>query len=521
MRLLRKILLFSGALIVPVFTFVNLKQEEILSYEINVDSGLLSDGPVASIEYGNYFCGIEVLSTVHARTPANTNDLQVWCRPKEEPLIQKMNFERIPRDVASSWNKTFVANHFGELFEYRSKKVWKNRDWVQPELVGLPNDLIWYQEKQGGGFYAVTAYRQGCNGYHIQSDQGYHGTFTGNYAATYFWRDELIVILDRAVKSFKVGPTKASCIYIEPRMLSPERTWGYGMFPYKEKLAIGGTEKTPATGNSQLMLYDGKRIEKMDLVAPGLPGQPNVTEYYSYLTDGKNLLVGTYPSGKIAKLNNSFQLSLEPPLVNNFEVLESEAQSMTTLAGSLVVGMYPFGEIWEKTPAGTWYSTEIVPGLRDSGDMIPFDKAYRKKFEISDNEFSNGSSKIDRKAISAYQDNQLNTGFEGIARIARMNGIARSSWGFRITSLAIFDGKLCLGTGNMQGVIYNENVHTWIPPEIGNLYGDIFCSNISNQALISDLRSGKYQISISRKRILIRKDGKVLMRRKISGIPKI
>ena len=333
----------------------------------------------------------------------------------------------------------------------------------------------------------------------------------------YFWRSELVTILDYAVKAFPVGPTHTVCKYLAPRSISNKRTWGYGMYPFNEKLIIGGTQKTPSSGNSQLMLYDGKSLDYLDLAAPGLPGPPSVTEYYSYLREGSRLLIGTYPAGRIAELTDTFKLTSNPPVTQHSQGgLESEAQSMTMAAGSLLVGVYPFGELFERTPDGTWHSREIVSGLRSTGNKIPFDKGYRSRFGITDNEFyAKDPTNMNKKTLAAFPKELLGFPNKTHAKRTRLNGIARSSWGFRITSLAVFDGQLCLGTGNMQGVKYDRKIHDWIPYELGLKYGQIYCAKIPNHVLIHDLVPGRYSISVKNRNLTVSRAGLVIARREL------
>lgn len=431
-----------------------------------------------TVENETIICGANLIDTVHSRVAANQNDLEIWCRNKTKPILSELNFKPIDKPE-SQWQDSTIANINGLLFEQKSSTFLQDGKWIDSSIIfNFNGRVLWYQNKNNG-FLAIT--RDSC-GNSIRSDRGYHGTINGEYSAFYFTDNKLLANIDLALYEIDYPdiPIKKQCHYLSTRKLSDDKTWAYGMKPFLNGIIIGGTKKQGL--NSVIHFFNNGEMENITVDLNNII----VSEYYSYLQEGDNLLIGVYPSGHLIKLSPHLVTSLikipfltkeEPSitLIDHIPYPQREAQSMTLLKGTLLVGMYPWGILYAQN-GDTWSHKPIIPKLIGTGKAIPFE--------------------IERKE-NAH---------------TRKHGLSWRSWGFRITSLAVFNGKLCLGTGSMDGnASYDSNVHTHIPEKIGDAYGKIYCSDVPNHLLISSPE--KPRISFYKNKIIVENNGKKIKKK--------
>ena len=91
----------------------------------------------------------------------------------------------------------------------------------------------------------------------------------------------------------------------------------------------------------------------------------------------------------------------------------------------------------------------------------------------------------------------------------RALGLFSSAWGQRITTLAVFNGRLCAGTGNMSGSPWNADYHPMVPESLAQEYGRISCALIPNHTLgaIKWRRSLELTFKVTDRRLIIEQDG--------------
>lgn len=466
-------------------------------------------------------CGFNIIETVHTRTYANQGDIELWCRdPADRSLIDDLDFKRLPTTHATT-ARSRIRNVEGYLYDTLSKRVFNGRKWVLVEdgafapIPDYPTQLVWHQVMEPGSDYdyiQIGRYYKGYMGYSVFTDRGYHGSFDGYFSAITAFEDDVIVNFDRQVKRYDIPMQTHEDIHIlNGETVDAEDNWIYDFFPYDHVLIYGSAVRGSVNPNGPLTIYDGETLDTHILPSANA-ARGEAREYYSYLRYGDDVLIGTYPSGYLVNYSPDRGFTLTDSPENTYDYAYREAQSLTLLKGNPLVGMYPWGEIFERVD-GAWTVKTLFDGIRDTGRLVPFDKAYRERFDLSEEEFG-GAGIFERYAdIFAslppeHQPADLTDASQ--VALAKAAGIDTTSWGLRITHMVVMSGEFCVGTGNMAGALYDADVPDWIPKRSADWYGNVFCADVPGHILVKKSQSRGATVQILGDRIVIRKDGEIV-----------
>ncbi|MDH3700043.1 MAG: hypothetical protein OEU46_01910 [Alphaproteobacteria bacterium] len=400
---------------------------------VNADPAA-SLGTAFSWQNGHIVCAAGFINTNSSSRTSNQNDLEFWCRDTRAP-VENYNFRSLGR-ISAEYLKSSIANVNGALVDYYHGRVLDRHDGKWRRYAGrigryrhpLGGHVSRLQRSGDRRWSFILGWRK-CDGVAVLSDRGYHGSLLGAVGTTFIYRDRIFANVAGKVISYAIPPPRTGpCRAIGGGTVHvSDANRVYSMIPYGGALIIGGS----ARGRPCAALYRVRQGRTTALQVTEC-GERRVTEFYSYMIYGDDLLVGTYPDGNLAWIDgDTVRLTKMPiPLTGTKSDRQRyfEAQAMTIAAGDLVVGMYPWGQLYRRPfGGGPWRSQRLFTGPPLSNEPHPYHDAMDAK--IAALGVRNSSNKRDRRA----------------------RGLFRSAWGQRITSLAVFNGQLCAGTGNMSG----------------------------------------------------------------------
>lgn len=496
----RRLLVLAAAaaalLVVILFVLMPSPVDRVL-WQKSVHAKLEAD-PAASLGTVFYWraadmvCAAGFINTNSARRASNQNDLEFWCRDQKAPMAE-FSFEALGRPIADHL-KSMVANVNGKLFEYISGRVYDDVDgdwkpytggvdrYAHP-LEGQPIRL----QRSGDRRWSFLWHWRKCAGIAVVSDRGYHGSLSGKISSVFVFLDRIYANIDYKIVSYPIPPAAAGpCRPIRGATVHvAAENWVYSMMPLNSAMIVGGS----ARGRPCAALY---RVSPARTTALQIPecGSRRITEFYSYLIYDEDLLVGTYPDGNLVRVSGDTARLTNAPIPVD-EKKDSrrryyEAQSMTIAAGDLLVGMYPWGQLFRR-PFGvdSWSSQRLFTGPEISDELHPYYHAMAAK--LAEIVPPNPAKKKNRRTL----------------------GLFGSAWGQRITTLAVFNGRLCAGTGNMSGSPWNAEYHPMVPEALAQEYGRIYCASIPNHALgaIKWQRSFDLTFKVTDRRLVIEQGG--------------
>lgn len=447
-------------------------------------------GTVFTWRAGDMVCAAGFVNTNNARRASNQNDLEFWCRDQKAPMAE-FNFEALGRALGDNL-KSSIANVNGTLIEYISGRVYDDGDWT-PYAGGIDNYARPLKghpmrlQRSGDRRWSFVWRWRNCDGIAVVSDRGYHGSLADTLSSVLVYQGRIYANVDYKIVSYPIPeaadepcrPVQGATVHVA------DNNWVYSMMPLSGDLIVGGS----ARGRPCAALY---RVRPDRTTALQIPecSHRRVTEFYSYMIYDDDLLVGTYPDGNLVRVSGETARLTSAPIPAD-EGKDSrrryyEAQSMTIAAGDLLVGMYPWGKLFHR-PFGidVWRSQRLFSGPKISDEPHPFFHAMKEKLAALGN----------RKPAGKNEQRAL--------------GLFESAWGQRITTLAVFNGRLCAGTGNMSGSPWNAEYHPMVPEEIAQEYGRIYCAPIANHTLgaIEWRRATEFTFKVSDRRLVIEQGG--------------
>lgn len=430
----------------------------------------------------------------HSSTRAtNQNDLEFWCRDTRAPSGD-FKFRSLGR-VSENFIKSSIANVDGELIEFNHGRIFNRIDGKWERAAGrvdrYPHPLgghVAHLQRSGDRRWSFVSEWRNCDGVAVLSGRGYHGSLPGNARAPFLYRNRVYANVDDKIISYAVPPARAGpCRAIASgKVHVSEANSVYSMMPYGGAMIIGALGR----GRPCAALYRVRQSETTVLNVAGC-GDRRVTEFYSYMVYNDDLLVGTYPDGNLARVGSDAVMLTDDPIPftgkRNGRHRYFEAQSMTIAAGDLVVGMYPWGQLYRR-PFGidAWRSQRLFSGPPISDEPHPYRDAMKTR--ISGLGIRKSRTKRQRRAL----------------------GLFESAWGQRINALAVFNGELCASTGNMSGSPWNATYHSMVPESLAKEYGRVQCAPIANHTLgaIDWQRSTNFTFKVTSRRLVIEQDGR-------------
>ena len=450
-------------------------------------------------------CGSGFVNTNSARISSNQNDLEFWCKAPGEPNALK--FASLGRPTPEGY-KSKIANLGGRLFEYESGRVYspKSRRWTPysgDKLIGGAGRIIRIQHS-GDHQYALVNNWKRYPGFAVLSNAGYHGSLPGRYSSAFFYRDRIYINLDYKIVSYPIGTAGNDTCRTRQDMTihDASRNWVYTMFPYNGALYVGGSSGEP--GRSCAAIYKIDDNGTMEIPIKGCIVRrrigTTITEIYAQTVYRDGLLIGVFPHGNLARVSDGAAVLTNGPIDKHTSERYFEPQSLTVAAGDLFVGMYPWGLLF-RLPHNSeeWQSQRLFPGPPLFADgRSPYHRQMSAKLHALP--FMELVTPSPSKHDSFIATNGLNE---------RHNGLFPTAWGQRITSLAVFNGRLCAGTGNMSGSPWNAEYHDMVPKELADRYGQVLCAEIPNHTAGAPKwnRSTRFSFRITDRRLVVQQDG--------------
>ena len=450
-------------------------------------------GTVFTRRAGDMVCAAGFINTNNARRASNQNDLEFWCRDQRTPAAD-FEFSSLARPLAGHL-KSSIANVNGKLFEYISGRIYDDDegDWkpyaggidgYAHPMKGQPIRL----QRSGDRRWSFIWHWRECTGIAVVSDRGYHGSLTGKISSVFVYQDRIYANIDFKIVSYPIPIAAAGhCRSIgDPTVYVQDDNWVYSMMPSNGAMIVGGS----ARGRPCASLY--RIVPGGSVTTLNYPecGSRRVTEFYSYLNYNDDLLVGTYPDGNLVRVSGEIARLTDAPIPVDENDRDRrryfESQSMTIAAGDLLVGMYPWGQLFRRPyGADAWRSQRLFSGPRITDELHPYYDAMAEK--LATIKPAHSAKKKRRRAL----------------------GLFSSAWGQRVTTLAVFNGRLCAGTGNMSGSPWNAEYHPMVPEKIAKQYGRIYCARIANHTLgaIDWRGSTEFTFKVTDRRLVIEQDG--------------
>lgn len=443
-------------------------------------------------------CSAGFISHTGTRIHGNQNDIEFWCASSTQKFL---NWIPLPRPLAvDSWS--MIANIGGKLYDYMSTATYDfpSSRWVDAHaLPFIPrNDGDVETIRRDENNWVLISNYAGCPGISVLSERGYHGTaiVSGSSSAALVWREDLYYNAGGIVWKARTNLQPLdSCRYLDSVELISDPNFVYAMLPVGERLFIGGGghHYTEAGLYECAPVYatDGVEVEVIEL--PDCIGQ-DISEIYSFALADDGLYLGTYPDGYLYRIDLESRtavrsdLPLLPPntWVDSDGSRYLESQAVAVSAGRILVGVFPWGEIFESGHRGdALYRLYPAPERTDA--QQPFGQAAEMRYCFDRPEDEPDCISDSRPEF----------------------------WGQRITSFAVMNGRICAGTGNTFRTDYNPTTHTFIDAQVAAQYGLVHCASIDNQTLGIPRRSGDAELifRITRRDLIIEQDSVEIARR--------
>lgn len=408
-------------------------------------------------------CGAGFVYSVGSRIFSNQNQLEFWCRPigDDSPL----EFVQVRRPL-EDFPQSYIGNVNGRLFEYVSRKTYNftNRRWqdlgsVDRRVLGGASPYV-FQHYGETSFVIATGYSK-CPGLSFFSQQGYHGTVdTGpDFSAVALWRGAAYINANYELWRVSLLPTprpvNGTCHILSHHLLDAGPDWVYAFYPHSEYLYYGGSISGTEWSQSKLCaeLHRVNVQGDVDRLPTDFSGRPcegrKITEYYSYTAAREGALVGNFPHGTLLSLGHGKieATDMARPLPGSFIGSDGtryrESQSVVSAYGRVFVGMYPWAEVYEIDPeSGREHVQRLMTAPRKTSAKAPY-----------------------------YAKNEA------------MPELEPTHWGQRITTLAVLNGHLCAGTGNLRGERYSAEKFPQLHAHDTLAYGSVHCALLPNHTL--------------------------------------
>ncbi len=431
--------------------------------------GILEQPARVSLDDGTV-CEAAILQTVQSRLPANEGHWEFWCRNPKERV--NLRWERLP-DPHAKLTKANIANFRGELVELQSGQLyrdgWQPISEALPELSGSP--ITWQTLPDG----SLATYRYSDCGLVLSIAGVDVGLLPDRTSYAHIFGGRVVGMASVGLFSAKMPDTQVGCTPLDFDVLVEDAGQAYGGLEHEGAFIIGGSgypENAP--------LYSISANGAVSRLTFESEGAAKVFEHYAYVRMGKMTLVGLYPSGGYLVLGNEDVLyteALTPQMKGDYRwddgLLYREAQAAVSTYGLFLTGLYPWGEIvLVDTITRDRDRTRLFSHPRRSG-RLPY---IFKSVDLL-NAFQAGH--FDEQ-ISA---GEITVGSDGLPD--RLFGMFESAWGQRVSSIAVFPGKVCAATGSMGNTIYNPELHSFMTAEEAGEYGAVYCADLPNHRLFT------------------------------------
>jgi hypothetical protein len=447
-------------------------------------------------------CGAGFINSEHSRVNANQNDLEFWCNNLN--AVPQLKFKNLGK-VYPQQMRAVIANVNGSLVNYRASSnevyYYGKYKWSRLEPYGHKY-LMREQKINNNTLYFYWHENSDNEDFSIYENDRKIGEFEGNVSAVLFYNDYFYINTDNKFLSCPYKPDMnqemGKCNLLKTQF----PVWTYSFFPWRGYVYTG-------TAANHIYKMRGTEIKKLD---SKIQERKNVTltdkgEFYSYLIYKDSLLMGHYPSGYFFKIseNDSIMPLIEfPPTTNNdysdpdeenlLYKPYQELQSSTFVNGMLVAGMYPWGIVRLQDYQSKWHEYRIF-----------------------------SEPKRIHSKVSPYVDELQQLIKNPNVNIQRAISLFTTELGQRITSMAVFNDKLCVGTGNMDGVYGSANKFDFLSYNDINQYGSIFCSKLLNHTLshiyYKENSPVKLEFQVKKSlfgiKIYLKQDGHIIAKNKI------
>jgi hypothetical protein len=477
---------------------------EVRQFRVEIQPRSEGNGALGSVlsfvsEDGTARCAAGFVSSVGTRIYANQNELEFWCSPRNMPLI--LEWRSIDRPLPD-YPTTTIGNVGGALFDYISNMFYdfESGRWVSlypDDHAHLAGSRIYSLRREGDRTWLITHGLAGCHGLSVFSNLGYHGTFETNgqdFNAALIWRGSLVINAGGMTWSVDVPDAveEVGCRRLEGWALIGEPNYVYAMFPVADWLLVGGGgwHRLEDPDYSCPTIY---RITENGVTSIGMEPckEREVTEIYGFAMYGDELVVGTYPDGRLYRMGLNRSVARRSPVPDMAErdadrPRYSESQALAVTAGHLLVGLYPWGEVAQVNDLGAESVYRLFHAPDRSAEREPFGSDARQAY---------------------CPDAELEC-IEGLS--------GEESWSQRVTTLAVFDGRVCAGTGNVFAQRHDPVTHSFISPELAANYGYVHCAAIPSQTLAQYQQIGRSEatFTVTRKYLVIHLGGRLAAARR-------
>lgn len=459
--------------------------------------------PLFTKKVANLICSASFVSSVATRIPTNENQLEFWCRDPSKPIDLK--WERIPTPSAIL-SQAQIANFKGTLIEERSRQAFVNGRWIPlaEAFPRLANSPIQWQRFGAEGELATVTYREECRAYVLSSAKYDFGAFPAlpSYARI---DNGHVYFVDRSGLSIApLTPVQNACEPLSASLLKEGVGQAYGGINWGGGVVLGGSNNR---GNANLYLLKGNEVTEISYSN----SESVANEHYAYTYQDGSLLVGLYPSGNFMRLDEGGQFTyhgdMTPTLPTDWRsdngMLYREAQAAVSSYGILFTGLYPWGEIVQHDTLAGRTSRDRLFTHPERKDRLPYLYESGNLFR----RLQAGDFDEDIKAGRIVLDKEQG----GFKFAARKYGLFESAWAQRITTLAVFSGRVCAATGSMGGTVYNPDLHNFMTRAQADDYGTIYCAELPNHTMYSDVLTGTHSLKFTvSESITISMDGKVV-----------
>lgn len=415
-------------------------------------------------------CAAGYINTVATRTYQNQNNLEFYCREKD--LVAPMEWYSVGKPKSNNFT-TLLANIDGQLVDLASQRTWTGKAWEG----GLETDgFLLNRLQRGQETYDVTIYGR-CGGVSVSSSAGYHGSIripeADAWSAIHVGDGYVIANLGHKIWRGKLpAPSNGECQEIPVEVIHDERDWVYAMLPTKDGVLFGATSVVECPNLN--IIYD-KNVETIAL--PADCAAERVNEIYSFTPYYDQILIGNYPDGRVIALRNGATTWSDFATLRPDDYLGQgvrpyrESQSLVAAHGRVYVGMYPWAEMYVyEDEAQTVTRLFSFPEKRADLAMPFFDEMSAITLDVY-----NANADVPVSSIDSVPEDSNSKLWE--------RGYGQPYWAQRISSIAVLDGKICAGTGNMSGGAYDPMGHPITQREADH-YGAVHCASVHNQLLV-------------------------------------
>lgn len=431
-------------------------------------------------------CAAGFIATNSSTISSNQNELEFWC--KRAGIQTTREWRSLGRPTKRQI-RSFVANVGGKLFDYESHRVHRRANWIKYQshedgYAKRKGGSIARLQKVGDNRFSLVSEWNGCAGLSILSQDGYHGSIRGTSPTFFIYAGRVYANLDLQIVSFPIGPGRdfEDCSFrVDGTVHNSEENRIYSMLPSDGALYVGGS----LIGRNCAELYqvrDGKLAEIPVAVGRGYCEDRQINEFYSYTVFRDDLIIGTYPNGNLVRVRDGKAVLTDQPFGDVTRRRYRESQSLTIAAGDLFVGMYPWGEVFSLPYGATDWRRKRIFAAPPIDGAFPYKVAMTKML-------------LD---LSANEKKQR----------ARRRGLFATAWGQRVTTLAVLNGRLCAGTGNMSGSPWSPDYHAMVSKTAAEQYGQVFCLDLPNQTAgnIRWKRSTRLTFKVTDRRLIVEQD---------------